>query len=154
MRRRLDRAFTLVELVVVLVVISIMAGLALPAYGGAVARYRLQSATHNLTSDIDRATQHASASMTEVTIIFNTATHRVRFTGLPGKDNPGVAHVLDLQDHPNGASISSANFSGLQQYTISAFGIPSSGGTVVLRGAGTSTNIVVDGSTGAVSISP
>ena len=142
------------ELVVVLVVISVMAGLALPAYSSAVARYRLQSAAHNLASDIDHATQYAAATMTEVTVQFNTVNNRVRFGGLPARRTVGPSHVLDLEEHPNGAAISSVDFSGLQQYTISAFGVPSSGGTVVLRNGDGAVTLEVDATTGTVSMTP
>lgn len=138
----------------VLVIISVAAGLALPAYSGAVARYRLQSATHNLNADIDRATEFARATMTPVTVRFDPSTHRVTFNSLPGRRDAATDHVLDLQAHPNGATIASANFSGLQQYTISAFGVPDSGGAVVLSGAGTTRTVSVDASTGAVGVTP
>lgn len=142
------------ELIVVLVVISITAGLALPAYSSAVTRYRLQSATHQLSTDIDRATRHARATMRPVTVIFDGGTHRVRFASLPSRRSAGTDHVLDLLEHPNGAQISSADFSGQPWYTISAFGVPSSGGMVVLRGADSFATLTIDASTGAVSTTP
>lgn len=146
--------FTLIELVVVLVIIGTIAGLALPAYGSAVARYRLQSAVHQLTIDLDRAAVHARATMTAVTVTFDPATHNVTFTNLPSRKDAAVDHVLDLQEHPLGATIVSANFSGFEDYTISAYGLPSRGGTVVLGGAGTTRTLDINGSTGAASLLP
>lgn len=148
------RGFTLVELVVVLVIIGTIAGLTLPAYGGAVARYRFQSAVHRLGIDLDRAAVHARATMSPVTVTFDPATHRVTFTNLPSSRDAAIDHVLDLQEHPLGATIVSANFSGFQSYTISAFGLPSRGGTIVLGGAGTTRTLNVNSSTGAASVMP
>ncbi len=158
--RHIDRCgsgrhgFTLLELTIVLVIIGTIAGLALPAYGSAVARYRLQSAAHQLRIDLDRAAAHARGTMTTVTVTFDPAAHTVTFTNLPSKRNAAVDHVLDLRAHPLGATISSANFSGFNTYTISPYGLPSRGGTVVLAGAGTTRTLTVNQSTGAASLAP
>ncbi|MEO1279193.1 MAG: prepilin-type N-terminal cleavage/methylation domain-containing protein, partial [Planctomycetota bacterium] len=83
-RRRVSRhAFTLVELIVVLVIISAVAGLALPAYGSALARYRLDAAAYDLSRELDRAATHARATSTTVTIRFDTTNHVVGFDDLP-----------------------------------------------------------------------
>lgn len=146
--------FTLIELVVVLVIIGTIAGLALPAYGSAVARYRLQATVHQLTIDLDRAAVYARASMTPITVTFDPVTDTVTFTNLPADGNPAMDHVIDLQEHPLGATVVSANFSGFQDYTISEFGLPSRGGTVVLGGAGTTRTLDINRSTGAASVLP
>jgi type II secretory pathway pseudopilin PulG len=141
-------------LTIVLAIIGTIAGLALPAYGSAVARYRLQSAAHQLRVDLDRAAVHARATMTTVTVTFDPATHTVTFADLPSKRDAAVDHVLDLTAHPLGATIASASFSGFQSYAISPFGLPSRGGTVVLAGAGTTRTITISASTGSASIQP
>lgn len=138
----------------VLAIVAIMAGVALPAYSGAVARYRLQAAAQQLANDMDRAADYAWATMSTVGVDFDLATHSVRFTGLPSRTDAASDYRLDLSAHPYGAGISSANFSGQPRYTISPFGVPSSGGTVVLRGADAAKTITVDAATAAVSLAP
>lgn len=146
--------FTLVELVVVLLVIGTIAGLALPAYGSAVARYRLHAAAYQLRNDLDRAGAHARATMIPITVEFDLVTHTVEFDDLPSRRDAGNDHVLDLREPPMQATIVSANFSGLDEYIISAYGVPSSGGTVVLGGAGTTRTLNVDATTGQASVLP
>ncbi len=142
------------ELVVVLLVIGTIAGLALPAYGSAVARYRLQSAVYQLRNDLDRATAHARATMTPITIDFDLATHTVGFDDLPGRRDAGVDHVLNLREHPLAATIVLADFSGQDEYTISEYGVPNSGGTIVLSGAGVTRTLDVEAITGTASVRP
>jgi type II secretory pathway pseudopilin PulG len=144
----------LVELVVVLLVIGTIAGLALPAYGSAVARYRLQSAVYQLRQDMDRSVTHARATGTPVTIVFDTVNHAVTFTGMPARAVGGPDLTLDLNTGPMGASISSADFGANPFSTISGFGVPSSGGSVTLRNGTTTGVLVVDATTGLTEVAP
>lgn len=148
------RGFTLVELAVVLLIIGAIAGLALPAYGSATARYRLQSAVHQLRADLDRSVAYARASGTPVTVQFDTINHVVTFVGMPTGTVGGPDLVLDLDSGSMDAEISSATFGSGTEYTISGYGIPSEGGTVTLRNGGTGATITVDATTGLSSISP
>lgn len=144
--------FTLVELVVVLVVIASIAGLALPAYGSAVARYRLESASHQLIAGSQRALAHARAFGAPITVRFDIAAHTITFGGLPNRAN--ADHVLDLRQHPMEARIFSADFAGRAQYVVSGYGVPDSGGVVVLGNPSGSRTLVFDGITGLVGVSP
>lgn len=146
--------FTLVELTVVLLIIGAIAGLALPAYGSAAARYRLQSAVHQLTNDLDRSVAYARASGTPVTVQFDTGNHTVTFVGMPAGTVGGPDLVLDLDSGAMDAEISSATFGAGTEYTISGFGIPSEGGTVTLRNGSAGATITVDPTTGLTSITP
>lgn len=148
------RGFTLVELTVVLLIIGAIAGLALPAYGSAAARYRLQSAVHQLRTDLDRSAAYARASGTPVTVQFDTTNHVVTFVGMPAGTVGGPDLVLDLDSGSMQAEISSATFGAGTEYTISGFGVPSEGGTVTLRNGGAGATITVDATTGLASITP
>lgn len=92
--------------------------------------------------------------MTAVTVTFDPGAHTVTFANLPSRRDAAIDHVLDLQAHPMGATIVSANFSGFETYTISAYGLPNRGGTVVLGGAGTTRTVSIDGTTGRASVMP
>lgn len=135
-------------------IIGTIAGLALPAYGSAVARYRLQSAVHQLRQDMDRSVAYARATGNPVTIVFDTGSHVVTFNGMPAGTVGGPDLKLDLNDGPRGANISAAAFGGNPFYTISGYGVPSSGGSVTLRKAGAAGVLTVDRTTGLTSVSP
>lgn len=135
-------------------IIGTIAGLALPAYGSAVARYRLQSAVHQLRQDMDRSVAYARATGNPVTIVFDTANHVVTFNGMPAGTVGGADLKLDLNDGPRGATIAAAAFGGNPFYTISGYGVPSSGGTVTLQKAGASGVLSVDRTTGLTSVNP
>lgn len=133
-------------------VIGTIAGLALPAYGGAVARYRLDSASHRLVADSQRALVHARAFGAPVTVRYDTAAHTVTFGGVPDLSN--VDTVLDLRRHPMDAWINTADFDGRQQYIVSGYGVPDSGGQVVLRNTSGARTILFEATTGMVSVAP
>lgn len=146
--------FTLVELVIVLIVMATIAGLALPAYGGAVARYRLESAVYHLQNDSYWALAHARAAGVSINVRFDPAIHSVTFSNLPHRTIANDNHVLDLRAHPMEAVINTADFDGRLQYNISGFGLPDSGGTVVLRNGSGSRTLHYNATTGMVSVSP
>ena len=146
-------AFTLVELVVVLVIISAIAGLALPAYGGALARYRLDAAAYDLSRELDRAATHARATANTITIRFDTTNHVVGFDDLPARLTAANSFTFDLRESPRDATFVSVDFSGDEEYQISGYGIPSSKGLITLTNGGAVRYIKVDAATGMSEVS-
>ena len=141
------RAFTLVELIVVLVIISAIAGLALPAYGSAVARYRLDAAAYALSGELDRSAVHARTTASTVTIRFDTTNHLVEFDNLPDRRSGAATFTLDLREEPRDATLVSVNFDGFEYYSISGYGVPSTDGLIILRNTGGARRINVDAAT-------
>ncbi|MEO1007658.1 MAG: GspH/FimT family pseudopilin [Planctomycetota bacterium] len=148
----LRRAFSLTELVIVLVVISVAAGLALPAYSSATGRYRAHGGAQQLVADLDRAAAHARTTATQVDVAFLSAPDRVEFSGLPDRLDAAVDHVLQLEGDPFSVRLVTADFGGSAAFTLNELGVPSSGGTIELDGGGRKWILDVDPTTGEASI--
>lgn len=68
---RTRRGFSIIELITVLVVVGVVAAITIPAYGGAIARYRLSQAKARLMSDIELARATAQGESRDKTIVFD-----------------------------------------------------------------------------------
>ena len=69
-RRRAARAFTLLEMLVVLVVIGILAGLALPAIRGSLESRAIDAASRQVLEDLSFARQKAISQRSTVAMVF------------------------------------------------------------------------------------
>jgi len=69
---RLARAFTLVEMLVVLIIIALLAALALPHIRGHTESVAIKAATHQLVSDLSFARQKAISQRGTVAVVFLT----------------------------------------------------------------------------------
>src|SRR3954464_8982059 len=98
-RRRAYRgnAFSIVELALVMALIAVMAGIALPRYGRAIASYRAATAAQRIVSDIVLAQSTARVTSSAVTIVYT----------------PGAGYTIDgIRDLETGSS----------KYTVSLAG--------------------------------
>src|SRR4051812_30043159 len=70
LEQRRWRAFTLLEMLVVLIIISMLAALALPAIRGALESRAIDSASQQLLEDVSLARQKAISSRSVVALVF------------------------------------------------------------------------------------
>ncbi|MBL0869969.1 MAG: prepilin-type N-terminal cleavage/methylation domain-containing protein [Phycisphaerales bacterium] len=78
----LRRAFTLLELCIVVAVMGVLAAVAVPRISQAADRYRAQSALARLDSDLQRAMATARAQGKTIVFALDAETSTYRFTGL------------------------------------------------------------------------
>ncbi len=145
-------AFSLFELVLVLAIISIMAGIAAPRYARSLARYRADMAARRIAADITLAQARARNTSGSQTITFDTAAKQYSIIGMANPDNRSQSYVVNLADEPYLASLGTVNFNGSSTLTFNGYGDPASSGSITVSTGDTTKTITVSGDTGSVVI--
>jgi prepilin-type N-terminal cleavage/methylation domain-containing protein len=150
-RQRARSGFTLLELVVVLAVISLIAGLAIPRYSSAALRFRLKAAAHRVAADVSQARSAARARSAPVTITFKPGVNGYyEIADLRHLDRNEV-YRNNLAEDPYRVRLASADFGGVSDLVFNGFGIGTDG-EVQLTIRGWSCSVQVEGNTGVVRI--
>jgi prepilin-type N-terminal cleavage/methylation domain-containing protein len=129
------RAFSLIELVVVLSIVGVMAAVAIPRYGRAISRTRVEQAADRVVHDLHLAADRARALSQPYHAVFSTTKDYYRLAeGVATK-----AGILDRQSvvylgrDPYLVNILQVNFGGSVGVTFDAFGTPDAHGQISLR---------------------
>lgn len=167
--QRLHRAYTLVELLIVVTILGIAAAIVVPAMGDAGV-LRVQSAVRQVVSDINYVQSEAIAHQEPKAILFYPAENRYVLLDMPGGTvDPSRYAFQNTVFNTSGmgdADIDSCafmnSFGNVNLLIFDEQGMPvlSAGsgtaptnGTVLIRGSGQSFTITVEGYTGRVSVS-
>lgn len=134
-------AFSLIELVIVIVIISITAAIAVPRFSGSMSNYRVESAARRLSADIEHMRARARATSSARTIVIDVANDAYTVTG-EGVDG-ATDYTVDLGTSPYDAAIVGADMGGTAKIAIDAYGMVSATGRVVLRSGGASRTVFV-----------
>jgi Tfp pilus assembly protein FimT len=149
--RETRRAVTMVELVIVIMVMSIMTAVAAPAFFESLMYHRVESAARRVKADLELARHTARLKSTTQSVAFAASAYSLS-SAVTGHDDPNEAYTVDLAAAPYELSKVTVNFSNSQAVSFDGYGMPSSGGTVVLTAQGHQCTVTLDGVTGEVSI--
>jgi len=148
------RAFSLVEMLLVLVIMAVMAAVAIPRFSSAEARHRVEAAARRVAADLDLARQRARAAGANRSVIFNPGAARYRLPGVAHPDRPGSPddYTVELGQAPYGAAITAVDFGGDAAIVFDGFGTPDSGGSVTIRVGRYAQTVTVDAGTGNATV--
>ena len=144
--------FSLLELLMVIAVMAIIVAIAEPRYAAAVSRYRASAAAQRIVADLGLAQAKARHLSTSRIVVFTVATSTYQLTGEADLSHPASTYTIALGDKPYQATLVSVNFAGAAQVTFNGYGVPSSGGTIVVKAGNATNTITVDADTGVSTI--
>lgn len=138
-------AFTLIEVMVVLVVMAIVTAVGVPRYASAVGRHRADMAARRVAADLEYARATARAVGASRTVTFDVPAVAYTMTSVVRLDRRAGDTKVVLGAEPFRATISSASFGGKSFVVFDGYGIPSATGSVVIRVGDVARTVTVDG---------
>lgn len=144
--------YTLMELVLVSAILAVLAGIATPRYGRAVARYQVAMAAKRVAADLEYAANRARTSSSNLTVTFAPGSDRYQMAGVPDLRDSSNDYTVVLTDSPFRSSMTSAGFGGDTSVVFNGYGVPDSGGTVVVTCGPYQKSIVLNAETGKAQV--
>jgi prepilin-type N-terminal cleavage/methylation domain-containing protein len=136
-RRVATTAFTLVELVVVLVILACLAGIATPRYAASLNNYGASTAARRIVADLAYAQSLARTSGTARTVSFDQPNSQYQIVGLTDPDKPSQTYTVSLAAAPYRGSLAAvslmAGATAVTQVTFDKYGFPNAGGTITVQ---------------------
>jgi type II secretory pathway pseudopilin PulG len=151
-------AFTIVELVVVLMIMSILGATAIPSFYRSLQQQRLETAARRLKQDLELVRQTARNKSKTESLSFTSATAYTLSADVQGLDHTSQTYAVDLSAAPyNVSAISISNLGVPAKVTFDGYGTiifpsPTATGTVVMQMGSYKRVVTVTPSTGQVVI--
>ena len=123
----------MIELVIVMMIFAIMATVAVPRFADAITQSRVEQAARRIKVDFSLARQRAKSSSASQTIEFDVAANSYTVSGLPHLDHPTATYDVRLAESPYEVRIASADFGGDAMLIFDGYGVPDSGGSVLVQ---------------------
>jgi len=148
-----ERAFTLVELILVLSILGILSAVIIPKIGGRFEDVRVDLLTDRMHAELEYVRQYAITNHDTTWFVVNEAGNEYGiYVGpsagtrvLLADPHTGTAAVVDIDSEYDGVSITASDFGGSDEVSFNWWGVPSSGGSITLNGTRTLTLVAETG---------
>ncbi len=144
--------FSILELVLILAIIAVVAAIAAPRYASSLANYRCEAAAQRIIRDLGVARAEARSGSTNITVTFDAANNKYAIAGVASLESSALTAGLTLSDAPYYAQLLNASFGLDEIVTFDGYGVPDTGGTVVVGVGGVTRTIGLDTQTGLADI--
>ena len=161
--------YTLIEIAITMLIMSILAAVAAPRYIGATARYRVEAAAQRIVADLNHVRRRAmmKGPVQEEWVSFYPATEQYEMHDDPDPDHPSSEYWVDLSETAYPVDLVSAAFTNTvaatstQTVKFDMYGYAKSGtapvaplasGQIVVTSGSEQRTIVIDPVTGKASI--
>jgi Tfp pilus assembly protein FimT len=141
----------MVELVIVIMVMSILAAVAAPAFIESMRHHRVESAARRLKADLELTRNTARLTSSPQSLTFSGSGYYLS-AAVAGLDDSNATYTVNLSAAPYEISNMTVNFNSTSTVFFDGYGTPSSGGTVVFTSGGHQCTVTLDGVTSEVSI--
>ena len=136
------RAYTLVELLIVVVIMGIVAAVGIPLFGESLAKINVEAAAERIRADLELARRHAINTSTSQAVEFDSDGYAL--PGMEDPDHPGQPYYVNLTGDQYGVTLDSVGFGGDAKIVFNRHGMPDSTGSVVIGGDNHKKTVSVD----------
>jgi prepilin-type N-terminal cleavage/methylation domain-containing protein len=144
-------AFTILELVVVLMILSILGAAALPTFFRSLEQQRLESAARRIKQDLELLRQTARTKSKSESLTSTSLTAYQLSSDVQSLDHKSQTYAVDLANY-GVTDISATNLGYPVAITYDGYGTTTTNGTIVLQLGGYSRTITISSSTGLATI--
>jgi prepilin-type N-terminal cleavage/methylation domain-containing protein len=146
------RAFSLLELVIVLAILALLASMAAARFAAASTHYRLDAAARRVAADFALARSWARTTSRSQPVVFQAASGKYQLPNVRPLDTASGTYFVYLKDAPYKLDSVKVDFAGQTTVTFDAYGYPDRGGTVTLEAGVALMKVVLDKTSGKATV--
>jgi type II secretory pathway pseudopilin PulG len=145
-------AFSIVEVVMVVVIMAILSGIAVPRFANSISNHRAESAAKRIAADLALARHRAMESNVAQTLTFNTVNLSYQNLAMQDINTASGTYQVFLSMEPYRATSLSAVFGADAEIQFDIYGRPDSAGTVIVGVGSRQKTISLDAETSMTTI--
>jgi len=146
-------AFSVVELVIVVLIIGILSAVIAPRYIDLLSKHSIESAAKRLKLDLELAVSTAKTTSSEHRVVFLLDDNSYEFKEIRDLDLASKEYSVDLNAEPYRSTIQFADFGDTTELNVNGYGIPNEPGVIQLQCGKYRHEVTIDAN-GVVKIKP